>query len=177
MIGFWKHGKKSPQKLLKSLSRRVLWICLSRCVIWIWQPMGRTLCSFIVLNKITLVKLEKKSWKNNCQSLQKKICKPFEIDESDIALAVSEFPLVDLDYDNDEEDKIEILTEYYFSFWFCWNLKIKHIGSLQIFVLLICTEENLISAPAKELPLPNKRHGIWVENLKKHPRQLFNHLR
>ena len=78
--------------------------------------MGRTLCSFIVLNKITLVKLEKKSWKNNCQSLQKKICKPFEIDESDIALAVSEFPLVDLDYDNDEEDKIEILTEYYFSF-------------------------------------------------------------
>ena len=76
------------------------------------------------------------------------------------------------------EIKIDILTDYYFDFWFFWNLKVKNIiRSLQIFVLLIYTEENLISAPAKELPLPNKRPGVRVENLNKHPGQLFNNLR
>ena len=75
------------------------------------------------------------------------------------------FLLVDLDQDDEGQDKTDVLAEYYFAFWFGWSLKVKHIEPLQIFVVVICIEENLISAPAKELLLPNTRPGVREENL------------
>ena len=122
----------------------------------------------------------KKSFKASSWNLSSKVCVlnlATDGSESDTALAAPEFLLVDLDHDDDEQDKIDVLTEYYFAFWFGWNLKEKHIERLQIFVLHICTDENSISAPAKELPLPNKCPEVRVENLNKHPSQLFDHLR
>ena len=45
-----------------------------------------------------------------------KYVNPFEIDESNIELAASEFLLVDLEQDDDRQDKTDILTGYYFAF-------------------------------------------------------------
>ena len=138
--------------------------------------MGQKICLFIALKRSVL-----QSWKRNprqpiVNSYRKKYANPFEIDEGDIALAVPEFLLVNLDNDDDKQNKIDILIEYYFAFWFGWNLKIKDIVLLQIFVFVICTEQNSISTHAKKLPLPNKGPGVRVENLNKHPGKLFGHL-
>ena len=42
---------------------------------------------------------------------------PFEIDKSDIALAVPLFLLVNWDHDDDKQDEMDILIVQYFIFW------------------------------------------------------------
>ena len=64
-----------------------------------------------------------RGWKPNSGKLivdpyKKRYVNSFEIDESDFASATSEFLLVDLNHDDYEQDKNDILTGYYFSFSF-----------------------------------------------------------
>lgn len=42
---------------------------------------------------------------------------PFEIDKSDIALAVPLFLLVNSDHDDDKQDEMDILIVQHFIFW------------------------------------------------------------
>ena len=51
---------------------------------------------------MSLAKLEKIFYKANCQSWLKKNVYPFENDKSDVAVSASEFLIVDLDHDKDE---------------------------------------------------------------------------
>ena len=52
---------------------------------------------------------KKKSVKRIVNPYTKRYANPFEIDEGVIALAAPEFLLTDLDHDDNEHDKIEIL--------------------------------------------------------------------
>ena len=58
------------------------------------------------LLKISFAKLEKNSAKRIVNLYTKIYLNPFEIDESDIAIAAPEFPLTDSDHDDNKQNEI-----------------------------------------------------------------------
>ena len=62
------------------------------------------------LLKISFAKLEKNYLKRIVNPCTKRYVNPFEIDESDIALAASEFLLTHSDHVDNKQDEFKILT-------------------------------------------------------------------
>ena len=78
------------------------------CVFNLATGKSQTACSFIV--KDQLCEVDKISVKQIVNPYAKRYENPFEIDESDIALAAPDFLLTDSDHDDNKQDEIKTLT-------------------------------------------------------------------
>ena len=78
------------------------------CVFNLATGKSQTTCSFIA--KDQLCEVDKISVKQIVNPYAKRYENPFEIDESDIALAAPDFLLTDSDHDDNKQDEIKTLT-------------------------------------------------------------------